>query len=59
MIFGSITIDFTTRTTKENLLDKFDVQFTNIGTVNLVNMNDESIELEVHNHEFIELEKDS
>lgn len=59
LIHGSITIDFVTKSTKRNLLENFNDYLVKMGTVNLTNMNDDHLELKIHNHEITHLERES
>lgn len=59
IVCGTITIDFTSRVSKQVLVDDFNSMLVKIGTINLINYSNEKLELEVNSHELVYLDTES
>lgn len=55
-IYGSLTINFTSKASKNMLLEEFNSILLKLGTVNLTNYNNESVVLEIDDYKIDSLE---
>lgn len=58
-IYGSLKINFTSKASKNMLLEDFNGILLKLGTVNLINLNNESVILEIEDYKMVKLESEN